>query len=141
MIVKFKKLHEDAQVPTQADTGSAGYDLFAIENVHLLPNKPVKVRTGLALEIPEGHFGAVYIRSGTSLKQVMLANGVAVIDSSFRGELCILATYYGNERFLVEKGMRLAQLVVTTYVSVSFIESDLLTETVRGSGGMGSSGV
>ena len=140
MIVKFKKVHEDAVVPTRADVGAAGYDLYSVENVHLLPNKPTKIRTGLALEIPEGYFGAVYVRSGISLKQVNLSNSVGVIDSSYRGHLCVLATYYGNERFLVEKGMRIAQLVVQQHFSVNFEEVDELTETDRGTGGFGSTG-
>lgn len=140
MIIKFKQLHEAAVTPTQADTGAAGYDIYALENVHLLPNKPTKIRTGLSLEIPEGYFGAVYVRSGISLKQVTLANAVGVIDSSYRGELCVLAIYYGNERFLVEKGMRVAQLVVQPYVSVEFQQVDELGVTERGTGGFGSSG-
>lgn len=142
MILKFKKVQEDAVVPTQADTGAAGYDLFSTENVHLLPNKPTKIRTGLALEIPEGYFGAVYIRSGISLKQVMLANSVGVIDSSYRGELCVLVTYYGNERFLVEKGMRVAQLVLQPCEPyLQFVEVGELSNSFRGEGGFGSSGL
>jgi dUTP pyrophosphatase len=141
MILKFKKLHEDAITPTQGSEHAAGYDLYALENAHLHKDQVLKVHTGIAIQLPEGYFGAVCPRSGLAVKGVTVYNAPGIVDSDYIGEICVLLTSNQDDRFLVEKGMRIGQLVIQQHFSVQFEEVSELTETDRGDGGFGSSGV
>lgn len=141
MLIKFKKLSENAYTPTRGSSSAAGWDMYAVGDYEIAPHGCVKVPTDIAVEIPEGYFGALYSRSGTATKKgLRLANCTGVIDSDYRGN-CIAAMYNdSNEMQYIEKGERIAQLIITPYLPVEFVEVDELSETERGSGGFGSTG-
>lgn len=142
MEIKFKRLHPDAKVPYQATPGSAGFDLTAVSKEtkkDSLLRYIVEYRTGLAVEIPAGHVGLVFPRSSIYKKDMLLTNGVGVIDSDYRGE--IKAVFAGvREGDAYQPGDRIAQLVIMPVPAVKFVEAEELTETQRGAGGYGSTG-
>jgi dUTP pyrophosphatase len=141
--MKYKKLNENAKVPTRADNGAAGYDLYATntDTITINPHQTVMVGTGLAMEIPIGLFGAVFARSGMASKRSLRpANCVGVGDSSYRGELIVSLHNDSDEPQYVEPGERVAQLVFLQNFLVNWEEVDELSETDRGTGGFGSSG-
>jgi dUTP diphosphatase len=136
-----KRLHAEATLPRRAYEGDAGLDLAACERVELGPGERAVVSTGLAVAIPEGHAGLVLPRSGLAVRHgIGKVNAPGLIDSGYRGELkVVLLNTDRNERFVVEPGMRIAQLVV---VPVAMIEPKEVTElpaTERGERGFGSS--
>lgn len=139
--VKFIKLNENAVVPTYGTQYSAGADLYASEECEIGAGKTVMVHTALAMEIPEGFGGFVFARSGLATKRGLApANKVGVIDSDYRGEIMVSLYNQSGETQVVAKGERIAQLVIIPYITEKFIESDALSETVRGEGGFGSTG-
>jgi dUTP pyrophosphatase len=143
MQVNIKKLRENAKIPTRGSEYAAGYDLYACldEPVVIRPGETVKIPTGIAVEIPEGYAGLVFARSGlASKKDLAPANKVGVCDSDYRGEYLIFLHNHGKEDRVIEPDERVAQLVVTPFLSVEFCEVDELSETVRGEGGFGSTG-
>lgn len=145
MTLNVKKIHEDAQLPRRGSDGSAGYDLCAVcENeysIFIPPHETVMVSTGLALEIPEGYFGAIFARSGIATKRSLRpANCVGVIDSDYRGEIIVALHNDSEFEQVISDGERIAQLVIIPYLTVNFFEVDTLEETIRGSGGFGSTG-
>lgn len=136
--VKVKKLHPDAVIPTQQTAGSVGFDLHALEAGWLYSNEIIKVRTGIAIELPEGYFADVRPRSGLAVK-----HGVTVvfgtIDTDYRGEICPMLHCTG-EPYFVTAGERIAQLVILQDSQAEMVEVDELTETERGEAGFGSTG-
>lgn len=139
--INVKKLNNDAIIPTKGTKFSAGYDLYANESVQINPGDVQKIRTGLAIEIPTGYFGAVYARSGLATKQGLRpANCVGVIDSDYRGELIVALFNDSTVSREVNKGDRIAQIVITPYFPFEFNEVDELSDTERGEGGFGSTG-
>lgn len=141
--VKIKKLSSQAMIPTYGTEFSAGADLYAcMENsVIIHPNETQFIHTGIALEIPVGLVGLVYARSGMACKKgVAPANKVGVIDSDYRGEIMVALYNHSNEALEISHGDRIAQLVLTPYVTASFIETDSLEDSERGNGGFGSTG-
>lgn len=141
--IKFKKLTTTAQAPTRGSKYAAGYDLSADidSNVLIVPHTTVKIGTGIAVELPENTFGAIYARSGIASKEGLRpANCTGVADSDYRGELIVALHNDSDVMRMVEPGERIAQLVVQPYVSVEFEEADELSTTVRGEGGFGSTG-
>ena len=136
------KLRDDAAMPRGAYPGDAGLDLVACERVQLAPGERAVVPTGIAVAIPEGHAGLVIPRSGLALDHgISIVNTPGLVDSGYRGELRIIVLNTDRERqFTIEKGMRIAQLVVTPTPEVDVIELDELPDTVRGAAGFGSSG-
>jgi dUTP pyrophosphatase len=139
----IQKLREDAVVPTRAYAGDAGLDLAACERVELGPGERALVGTGLAIAIPEGHAGFVQPRSGLAAKHgITIVNTPGLVDSGYRGELrVILLNTDANEPFVVEPGMRIAQLVVLPIPDVVPVEMDELPSSERGERGFGSSAV
>jgi dUTP pyrophosphatase len=139
----IQKLREDAVVPTRAYAGDAGLDLAACERVELGPGERALVGTGLAIAIPEGHAGFVQPRSGLAAKHgITIVNTPGLVDSGYRGELrVILLNTDANEPFVVEPGMRIAQLVVMPIPDVVPVEMDVLPSSERGERGFGSSAV
>lgn len=137
------RLRDDAVLPSQAYDGDAGLDLAACERVELGPGERAVVGTGLAVAIPEGFAGFVLPRSGLAARHgLTIVNAPGLIDSGYRGELqVILLNTDGQEPFVVEPGMRIAQLVLVEAGSVRLVEVDELTLSERGAGGLGSSGV
>lgn len=143
MIVKFKKLNERAVMPTKGSEYSAGADLYSAESTSITvkPGETVFIGTGLAVEIPEGYAGLVYARSGIACKRGLApANKVGVIDADYRGEVKVALHNHSLETQTIEKGERIAQLVVTPFLNVDYVESDALSDTSRGEGGFGSTG-
>lgn len=143
MKVKVKKLHPDAVLPKYGSAYAAGADLYACEpsNVTIQPHATVFIHTGIAIEIPEGLVGLIYARSGLACKRSLApANKVGVIDSDYRGEIVVALHNHSDEPQTVEKGERVAQIVLTPYVSADYAEADELSDTVRGVGGFGSTG-
>lgn len=144
MTLYVKKLHPQAVIPTRATAQSAGYDLSACltEPLEIPPGETRMVPTGLAIQLPEGTAGMVYPRSGLASKfSITLINAVGVIDSDYRGELKVPLHNHGNAPFLLHNGDRMAQLVVTPVLFPEVEEVSALTETNRGTGGFGSTGI
>ena len=143
IILKIKKLHEGAMVPQSATSGSAGLDLCARIDaaMQIQPHEFNMVSTGLSFEIPKGHFGILCPRSGLGKEGITLANTIGIIDSDYRGEVAMMVKNNNDFPFIINNGMRLAQLVIVPYFSPTIEVVEELTETVRGSGGFGSTGV
>jgi dUTP pyrophosphatase len=139
----FQKLRDDAVVPTRAYAGDAGLDLTACERVELGPGERSLVGTGLAIAIPAGYAGYVQPRSGLAAKHgITIVNTPGLVDSGYRGELrVILLNTDANEPFVIEPGMRIAQLVVLPIPEVVPVEMDELPSSERGERGFGSSAV
>ena len=143
MNIKVKKLKSGATVPTMGSKFAAGADLYSAEDADVViePSETKFIGTGLAMEIPEGYVGLVYARSGLACKRGLApANKVGVVDSDYRGEIKVALHNHGKEAQTVEKGERIAQMVIAPYLSVNYEEADVLSETERGEGGFGSTG-
>lgn len=144
--VKAKKLSPDAEVPRQADPGSSGFDVLAVEDAVLLPQEITVVPTGLAFEIPDGYEIQVRPRSGLAAKHgITVLNSPGTVDASYRGEVKVILFNTkprgGGNLYQIKKGDRIAQLVVCQVPKVMFEVTDDLQETSRGEGGFGSTGV
>lgn len=128
-------------VPTQAYEGDAGLDLSACHEVRIEPGERAVVSTGIAVEIPEGYAGFVQPRSGLAARHgIGIVNSPGLIDAGYRGEvLVVLLNTDAREAFTVERGMRIAQLVVVPVVPVRLVEVDELAASERGARGFGSS--
>lgn len=139
--VNFKKLTEDAHTPTRGSEYAAGWDMYATTDYEIAPGGCVMIPTHIAVEIPNGCFGALYSRSGMACKRgLRLANCVGVIDSDYRGDVTA-AIYNDSDDFeYIYAGDRIAQLIITPFVTAEFIEVDELSETTRNTGGFGSTG-
>ncbi len=141
--VDFAKLHPDARLPTQGSADAAGWDLYALEETTVLRQKSSLIRTGLATAIPSGWEGQIRCRSSLGKKGMIMPNGLGTIDSDYRGELMVLATWIGEgDAFVVAKGERVAQLLFAPVPKVTIIETTVesLGTTTRGQGGFGSTG-
>ncbi len=140
--IKFKKLNDNACMPTFGTEYSAGADLYsAEEEVVINPGETAFIGTGIAVQIPTGLVGLVYARSGLACKKGLApANKVGVIDSDYRGEVKVALHNHGKEAQTVLKGERVAQMVITSYFACDYIESEELDQTIRGEGGFGSTG-
>ena len=136
-----RRLRPDAQVPTRAYAGDAGIDLAACERVELAPGERALVPTGLAVAIPAGYAGYVQPRSGLAAKHgISIVNTPGLVDSGYRGELLVnLLNTDAREPFVVEPGMRIAQLVVLAVPEVEPVEVEELPDSERGDRGFGSS--
>ena len=142
--IPFKRLRSEASVPTRAHAGDAGYDLRSVDEVELVPGGRALVRTGISVAIPDGYAGLVLPRSGLAMRHgVAPVNTPGLIDSGYRGEIMVpLINHDREETFFVEKGMRVAQLLLVRAEAAAFDEVDLLEAAAdgRGEGGFGSSG-
>ena len=141
MEVAFRRLRDDAVVPVRAYDGDAGLDLASCERVVLPAGGRMTVGTGLAVAIPEGYAGFVQPRSGLAARHgITIINTPGLVDSGYRGEVrVVLLNTDTRETFVVEPGMRIAQLVVVPVASVEPVEVDELPESERGVRGFGSS--
>ena len=137
----IRRLREDAILPTRAYAGDAGLDLSACDRHELGPGERALIGTGLAVAIPEGHAGFVQPRSGLAAKHgITIVNAPGLVDSGYRGEVkVVLLNTDARERFVVEPGMRIAQLVVVPVPEVEPVEVEELPTTERGDRGHGSS--
>lgn len=162
MQIKVKKLHTDAVMPRYATDGAACFDLHAVDicgvlaeeaailakydvskySVEIRKNNPNTIRTGLSFEIPSGYVMLIFSRSGHGFNSnVRLANCVGVIDADYRGEIMVKLTSDDNGSLKVKTGDRIAQAMIIPIPAIELIESDDLSETERGTGGFGSTGV
>jgi dUTP pyrophosphatase len=141
MRIRIKKLHPDAAMPHYAHGPSedAGMDLRALERVVLSPGVAQGVPTGIAIELPPGSEAQVRPRSGMALKHSVTVN-FGTIDPGYRGEIRVVMFNLGRADYVIEKGDRIAQLVIARYEPVEWEEGDELTDSQRGAGGFGSSG-
>lgn len=139
--VKIKRIHDDALLPMQANLGDAGMDLYSVETA-LIPSGEAKlIRTGLQIELPKGTEAQIRPRSGLALKySVTVLNSPGTIDEGYRGEIGVIIINHGKETFIVEKSMRIAQMVIQTVPVVQLTEVNELSHSERGSSGFGSSG-
>ena len=139
--VMIQRLREDAVVPARAYSGDAGLDLAACDRVELGPGERAVVPTGLAVAIPDGYAGFVQPRSGLASRHgISVVNAPGLIDSGYRGEIrVVLLNTDRREKFVVEPGMRIAQLVVLPVPELELVETEELPESERGVRGFGSS--
>lgn len=141
--LNIKKLDDRAVIPAYASEYAAGADLYAVldETLTIDPHTTAFVHTGIAFELPLGYVGLVFARSGLACKRDLApANKVGVIDCDYRGEIMVAIHNHSDLVQTVEHGERIAQLVITPYVTAEFRECDELSDTVRGAGGFGSTG-
>ena len=143
MDISVKKLREDATLPTRGSEYAAGYDLYAAidETIVIGPHETQKIGTGLSFELPENTFGMIVARSGLATKEGLRpANCSGICDSDYRGEYIIALHNDSDEIRYVEPNERIAQLILMSYVPMTFSLVDELTITERGEGGFGSTG-
>ncbi|MBR1731224.1 MAG: dUTP diphosphatase [Ruminococcus sp.] len=144
MELKIKKLKEEAKLPTRGTAGSAGMDLYACidGDITINPGDLKIIPTGIAIALPDNSCVAyLYARSGLGVKHgICLSNGVGVIDSDYRGEVCVGLCNVSNEPYTVTAGERVAQMVISPVIIPDLVEADTLDDTERGSGGFGSTG-
>ena len=141
--VRVKKLRPEAKLPTYGTVEAAGADLYACleGSVTIAPGETAFVPTGIALEVPKHCAGLVYARSGLACKRGLApANKVGVIDSDYRGEICVVLHNHGAQAQIIEHGDRIAQLVITPVLQPVYEEADQLEDTQRSGGGFGSTG-
>lgn len=141
--VKMKKLDKRAILPSYGSPFAAGADLYACidRDITIAPGKTEFIKTGLAMELPKGLVALVYARSGLASKRGLApANKVGVVDCDYRGELMVALHNHSDKEETVQSGDRIAQMVITPYITADFKEADVLSDTVRGEGGFGSTG-
>ena len=141
--VSVKILDPRAKLPAYGSAGAAGADLYALTGgpVTIAPGGTALIHTGIAMAVPQGYVGLVYARSGLACKRGLApANKVGVIDADYRGEVMVYLHNHGPEPQTIEDGDRIAQLVITPYLTAEFERVDELDDTTRGSGGFGSTG-
>ena len=142
MTVKVLRSDPEAQLPSYAHPGDAGMDVRSVENVTLAPGARALVRTGLVLMLPPDAEAQVRPRSGLALKHgVTVLNTPGTIDAGYRGEVGVILVNLGTEPFTVEKGMKIAQIVVSPVAQAEIVEVASVDETDRGTGGFGSTGI
>lgn len=142
--IRVKKLHPAAKLPTYGSAEAAGADLYACldEAVTVAPGENAWIPTGIAMEVPTGCAGLVYARSGLACKRGLApANKVGVVDSDYRGQVVVVLHNHGTEPQTVEPGERIAQMVITPVITPPYEEVEELTDSDRGTGGFGSTGV
>lgn len=141
--LKIIKLSNKSYIPKKATDGSAGMDLHACidKEITISPGDLVKIPCGIAISVPMGYAAFVFARSGLGIKYgISLSNGVGVIDSDYRGEVCVGLCNLGKEEYTITPDERIAQLVILKVESPIVVEVDSLDETQRGTGGFGSTG-
>lgn len=141
-LIKIKRLDPNAEMPKRATVESAGFDLYSLEDFSLEPGKHKSVRTGLAFEIPPGFAMLIYPRSGLAKSHgITLSNAVGVVDSDYRGEVMVLLHNAGDSRVSFQAGDRIAQAIIHALPDIELVECEELSETERGKGGFGSTGL
>lgn len=141
--INIKKLKSNAVIPTYGSEFSAGADLYACidQTIDIEPHTTVLIKTGISMEIPEGYAGLIYARSGLASKKGLApANKVGVVDADYRGEIMVALHNHSEVTASIENGERIAQMVITPFLKAEFNLVDELSETLRGSGGFGSTG-
>lgn len=141
--VNVKKLKEQAIVPTYGSEFAAGADLYACLDapVTIGPGETYLAKTGIAMEIPVGYAGLIYARSGLATKKGLApANKVGVVDADYRGEIMVALHNHSNKEAAIEPGERIAQMVITPFLTANYTVVEELSDTLRGENGFGSTG-
>ncbi|MEY7998728.1 dUTP diphosphatase [Clostridium sp. Mt-5] len=142
MKLLVKKINEEAKIPFYAHSGDAGLDLFSVEETLIRSMERKLVSTGIKIQLPANTEAQVRPRSGLALKYgITLLNSPGTVDEGYRGEIKVLMINFGEKPFLVEKGMKIAQMVVKPVEQVCIEEVDELSDTERGQKGFGSTGM
>ncbi len=142
MTVKFRTIDPAAILPSYAHPGDAGMDIRSVEDLTIAPGERALVRTGLVMILPPGYEAQVRSRSGLALKSgIMVLNSPGTIDEGYRGEVGVILANFGKESFKVEKGSKIAQIVVSPCTRAEIALTDEVDRTDRGTGGFGSTGV
>ena len=139
MQLKIKKLKSEAKLPTHGHPGDAGIDFYAIEEVVFPPHEQMRVHTGVAAEIPEGHVGLIWDKSSVSFNMGLKVMG-GVIDAGYRGEIIMNLLNTRDNEVIIEKGQKIAQMIIQKFEHCDILEVDAIWETVRGKGKEGSTG-
>ena len=142
--VELKLLDDNAVIPAYAHAGDSGFDLIANndETIHLLSGRKICIPTGIAVAVPIGYELQVRPRSGLALKNsITVLNAPGTVDAGYRGEVGVILINHGNEIFTIERGMKIAQGVICPVMRAEFVVVSELSETNRGAGGYGSTGV
>lgn len=139
MIVKVKKLKKDAKLPTHGHPGDAGMDFYTAETVTFAPGVQERVHTGVAIEIPKGYVGLIWDKSSISFNLGLKVFG-GVVDAGYRGEIIMCLLNTSNKKVILEKGHKVAQMIIQKFEHCDILEVDKLSETVRGHGREGSTG-
>ena len=140
--IRVKRLNPDARIPKAAKVGDVAFDLYSVIDYDIKPGERYAVPTGIAVEIPIGYEGEVRPRSGLALKEgLTVLNTPGTIDRGYRGEVKTIMINHSDKPFQITKGMRISQLAIRPVPEVTFIEVDELSDTDRGEGGFGSTGV
>lgn len=142
--IKIKKLDERAVIPSYGSEYAAGFDLYALlnEDITIKPQETFLVKTGLSMEIPVGYAGMIFARSGLATKKGLApANKVGVVDSDYRGEVMVALHNHSNIDQTISHGERIAQMVIMPFYKAEFVEVEELSDTDRGTGGFGSTGI
>ena len=142
--IEVINLTKDLNLPEYATSMSAGLDLLAaIDNDLILKvGSRTLVPTGLKIALPEGYEAQVRPRSGLAIKNgISVLNSPGTIDADYRGEINVILINFGNEDFIIKRGMKIAQMIIAPYIQAKLIEVELLSETTRGTGGFGSTGL
>ncbi len=139
MRIKIKKLHPDAIIPKYSYKGDAGMDLHSTEDIFLRPNHRAVVKTGLSIELPKGYVALVWDKSGIAKEGITTLAGVG--DSGYRGEYKIVMINLSSRDYFIKKGQKIAQLLIQPIITAKIKEVDELTQTERGEGGFGSTGI
>jgi len=142
MKLKVKLLNNKAILPRYAHPGDAGLDLFSVERQEIPPGESAVIKTGIVIELPENTEAQVRPRSGLALNhRVTVLNTPGTIDHGYRGEVRVILINHGKDSFVVEEGMKIAQMVIQPVLTVDVVRADELSETRRGEGGFGSTGL
>jgi len=139
MKLKVKKLRVDAKLPTHGHPGDAAVDFYCVEDVLFPSGKQERVHTGLSIEIPEGHVGVIWDKSSISFNLGLKVMG-GVIDSGYRGEIIMNLLNVSSKDVLMPKDHKIAQMIIQKFEHCDIVETDTLSETVRGAGREGSTG-
>jgi len=139
MLLKVKKLNKEAKLPTHGHPGDAGMDFYTSENIVFSPGAQMRVPTGVAVEIPEGHVGLIWDKSSVSFNLGLKIMG-GVIDSSYRGEVVMNLLNVSDKEVIIEKGRKVAQMIIQKFEHCEILEVDEVSKTARGEGREGSTG-
>lgn len=140
--LKVKLIDKDAKMPEYAHEGDAGLDLFSVDETEILPGETKLVHTGISIELPKNTEAQIRPRSGLALKNsITVLNTPGTIDEGYRGEIGVILINHGKNSFKVEKGMKIAQMIIKPVFLVEVEETSELASSERGKGGFGSTGV
>lgn len=142
MKLLIELINEAAVLPSYAHEGDAGMDLYSIDNTLIYPGEIKLIHTGIKIQLPPNTEAQIRPRSGLALKNgITVLNTPGTIDEGYRGEIGVILINHGKEEFQVNKGMKIAQMIIKPVIRVSISKAESLEETARGEGGFGSTGV